>query len=92
MTEIVEFNPGHCAGAVAHLSQSRYQYMLDNPATIPVLNCQTYSAIDRHNLIAIGGATLVEGKAAGRAGFVRGGALLARSGARLLDGKGKRFS
>ena len=62
---IVEFDPGHCLGARAHPSQARYQDLLDDPQSFREWWPQTYSALDRDDLIAIGGSTLVAGKSGG---------------------------
>lgn len=60
MIEIVPFDPAHCEGATAHASQAHYQHMLDDPGNYRAQWETTYSAFDGDDLIAIGGATLVE--------------------------------
>ena len=59
-TRIVDFDPAHCVGATAHPSQAQYQTMLDDPPCFRWLWPDTLSALDGDELIAIGGATLVE--------------------------------
>ena len=60
MVRIVEFDPAQCAGARAHPSQARFQFMLDGPGAFHKW-AQPYSALEGDDLIAIGGWVLVKG-------------------------------
>ena len=64
-TRIALFDPAHCEGARAHPSQARYQHLLDDPWEFLELWPETCSALDGDELIALGGATLVEGMSGG---------------------------
>ena len=64
-TRIVEFDRAHCVDAKAHRTQARYQWMLDDPWSFNALWPHTFSALDDDELIAIGGATLLEGASGG---------------------------
>ena len=52
---IVPFEPSHCNGAKAHASQIHYQYLFDKPSNFSEVWLETRSALDRGDLIAIGG-------------------------------------
>ncbi len=49
------FDPSHCEGARAHPSQAEHQHLLEAPEYFKDLWGETYSAIDRDDLVAIGG-------------------------------------
>lgn len=65
MVRMALFDPAHCDGARAHPSQAHYQHMLDDPGAFRHLWPHTFSALDRDELIAIGGATSVDGMSGG---------------------------
>lgn len=60
-----KFQPEHVMGQRAHPTQAEYQWMLDDPARYRALWPDTLSAFDGGEMIACGGATLIDRESGG---------------------------
>ncbi len=58
---VVPFELEHCFGAKAHPTQAHYQHILDDPQVFLDKWSGTRSAIDRDELVAIGGTVPTDG-------------------------------